>query len=95
VSESGLRLYDPTAAPTRATIAPSPSPSRLAGARAGVLDNGKPNAGVLMLAVADALRTRHGVAEVLRHDMPIAGAPTPAVVDALAGCAFVLVGGAD
>jgi len=92
---STIRLYDPTAEPraTRASLARRPASLR--GTRAGILDNGKANAGALMLAVAERLRSAYGVAEVVKREKPVAGPPSAEVLRDLTGCDFVLVGSAD
>jgi hypothetical protein len=90
-----IRLYDPTAEPR---IVPTPLATRLsslAGTRAGILDNGKANAGTLMLAVTKILQERYGVGEVVKRDKPVAGPPSPEALEALATCDFALVGSAD
>ena len=91
----GIRLYDPTAEPRAVAAALAPRLRSLAGTRAGILDNGKANAGTLMLAVIDRLKERYGVAEVVKREKPVAGPPAPEIVEALAACDFVLVGSAD
>ena len=90
-----MKLYDPTAEPRtiRATLAPRLT--TLKGKRAGILDNGKANAGTLMLAVTKILQERYGVTEVIKREKPVAGPPKPEVLDALAQCDFALVGSAD
>jgi hypothetical protein len=88
-------LYDPTAEPRTVASPLAPRLASLAGTRAGILDNGKANAGTLMLAVVERLRERYGVTEVVKRDKPVAGPPTREVVEALAACDFVLVGSAD
>jgi hypothetical protein len=91
-----ITLYDPTAEPRAIAATLAPRLTTLAGKRAGILDNGKANAGVLMLAVVDRLRERYGLADgVVKREKPVAGPPKPEVVDALAQCDFVLVGSAD
>jgi len=95
MSAPGFRLYDPTAEPR---IVPGRLAARLAsltGKRAGILDNGKANAGTLMLAVTRILQERYGVAEVVKREKPVAGPPAPEVLAALTQCDFVLVGSAD
>ena len=90
-----IRLYDPTAEPR---IIPTPLATRLqslGGTRAGILDNGKANAGTLMLAVARTLQERYGAGEIVKRDKPVAGPPSPEALDALSACNFVLVGSAD
>ena len=90
-----ITLYDPTAEPRAVNAALAPRLTTLAGKRAGILDNGKANAGTLMLAVVERLKARHGVVEVVKREKPVAGPPSPAVLDALAACDFALVGSAD
>jgi len=67
----------------------------LAGCRIGVLDNSKPNAGVLLGRVAELLAARVGAAEIRRWSKP--GSSRPATnLDELAGAAdVVLTGSAD
>ena len=95
MTASKLVLYDPTAEPRTVVTPLAPRLESLAGKRAGILDNGKANAGTLMLAVVDRLKERYGVTDVVKRDKPVAGPPLPEVVDALAQCDFVLVGSAD
>jgi hypothetical protein len=90
-----MKLYDPTAEPRAINAQLAPRLASLSGTRAGILDNGKANAGTLMLAVAKILQERHGVTEVIKREKPVAGPPRPEVLDALAQCDFVLVGSAD
>jgi len=91
----GFRLYDPTAEPRVVAERLAPRLASLAGKRAGILDNGKANAGTLMLAVTKILQERYGVAEVIQREKPVAGPPVPEVLAALSQCDFVLVGSAD
>jgi hypothetical protein len=95
MGDPGYILYDPTAEPRVVQARLAPRLRTLAGARAGILDNGKANAGTLMLAIVDRLRARYGVGEVVKREKPVAGPPRPEVVEALAGCDFALVGSAD
>lgn len=95
MSTQGIRLYDPTAEPRALAVRLAPRLASLAGTRAGILDNGKANAGTLMLAVTRLLRERYGVAEVVKRDKPVAGPPAPEILAALAQCDFTLVGSAD
>jgi hypothetical protein len=91
----GIVLYDPTAEPRTVAVPLAPRLASLSGARAGILDNGKANAGTLMLAVVDRLKAQYGVTDVVKREKPVAGPPAPEIVEALAGCDFVLVGSAD
>ena len=75
MNAEGFRLYDPTAEPRAVAARLAPRLTSLAGTRVGILDNGKPNAGPLMLAVATILRERHGVREVVKRDKPVGGPP--------------------
>ena len=95
MSTNGIRLYDPTAEPRAVAVRLAPRLPSLAGKRAGILDNGKANAGTLMLAVTRILQERYGVTEVVKREKPVAGPPKPEVLDALSECDFALVGSAD
>ena len=95
MSTNGIRLYDPTAEPRAVAVRLAPRLPSLAGKRAGILDNGKANAGTLMLAVIRILQERYGVTEVVKREKPVAGPPKPEVLDALSECDFALVGSAD
>ena len=91
----GYRLYDPTAEPRTVAAKLATRLTSLAGKRVGILDNGKANAGTLMLAVAKVLRERYGVGEIIKREKPVAGPPAPEILAALSPCDFVLVGSAD
>ncbi|HEV8438024.1 MAG TPA: hypothetical protein VGT40_08020 [Methylomirabilota bacterium] len=91
----GITLYDPTAEPRSVTAKLAPRLRSLAGTRAGILDNGKANAGTLMLAVVERLKQRYGVTDVVKRNKPVAGPPAPEIVADLSTCDFVLVGSAD
>lgn len=54
------RIYLPDSAPGQEMSALAPSPGSLAGKRIAVLDNGKPNAGVVMVRAAESLASRAG-----------------------------------
>lgn len=90
-----VMVYDPTAEPKATGVTLAPRPASLRGRRAGILDNGKANAGLLMSAMAERLRATHGVAEIVKREKPVAGPPSPEVLADLARCDFVLVGSAD
>jgi hypothetical protein len=55
-----VRLYRPDSEPGLAATTRAASPDTLAGLRVAVLDNGKPNAGVVMTRLAETLATRTG-----------------------------------
>ena len=90
-----IRVYEPTAEPRTTATALARRLASLRGTRAGILDNGKANAGALMLAVTDRLKTAYGVREVVKREKPVAGPPSEATLRDLARCDFVLVGSAD
>jgi hypothetical protein len=90
-----IRLYDPTAAPRAVAATLAPRLTTLQGKRIAILDNGKANADVLMLAMARILQERHGAGAIVKREKPVAGPPKPEVVDALAQCDLALVGSAD
>lgn len=54
------QIYLPDSAPGPEMSALAPSPASLAGKRIAVLDNGKPNAGVVMTRAAETLASRAG-----------------------------------
>jgi hypothetical protein len=95
MSERGVLLYDPTAEPRKVMAGLAPRLPSLEGTRAGILDNGKANAGTLMLAVVERLKQRYGVRDVVKREKGIMGAPSPAILADLSTCDFVLVGSAD
>jgi hypothetical protein len=95
MSTEDIRLYDPTAEPRVIDARLATRLGSLAGTRVGILDNGKANAGTLMLAVARILQERYGVTEVVKREKPVAGPPKAEVLDALSQCDFALVGSAD
>ena len=87
------RILDPTlrATPPRAS-ARAPRPAALHGAALGLLANGKTHGMAFLDRVAEQLRARHGIAEVVRVTKPNASAPAP-VDDAktlAARCAAVI-----
>lgn len=90
-----IRLYDPTAEPRAVDATPAPRLQSLTGKRIGILDNGKANAGTLMLAVARVLQERYGAGEIVKRDKPVAGPPAPEILEALSHCDLALVGSAD
>ena len=90
-----IRLYDPTAEPRAVEARLAPRLTTLGGKRIGILDNGKANAGVLMLAVARVLQERFGAGEIVKRNKPVAGPPAPEILDALSQCDLTLVGSAD
>jgi len=74
-----IRILDPTltAAPTGPAVPRAPRPALLRGATLGLLANGKSNGMALLDRIAEHLRERHGVAEVMRVAKSNASAPVP------------------
>jgi nucleotide-binding universal stress UspA family protein len=72
-----IRILDPTlgSAPAGPAAPRAARPASLRGATLGLLANGKSNGMALLDRVADYLRERHGVAEVLRVAKTNASAP--------------------
>ena len=72
-----IRILDPTlaAAPAPTVMPRAPRPAVLRGATLGLLANGKSNGMALLDRIAEHLRERHGVAEVLRVAKTNASAP--------------------
>ena len=72
-----IRILDPTlaAAPTPTVMPRAPRPAVLRGATLGLLANGKSNGMAMLDRIAEHLRERHGVAEVLRVAKTNASAP--------------------
>ena len=71
-----IRILDPTmcaASPTAASAAPRPTD--LAGATVGLLANGKSNGMAILDRIAEILRERHGIGDVVRVAKTNASAP--------------------
>ena len=88
-----MRILDPTqrAVPPR-TAARAPRPPRLAGATLGLLANGKTHGMVFLERVAEHLRARHDVGELVRVTKANPSAPAQAEDTArlAAQCAVVV-----
>ncbi|HEY7295849.1 MAG TPA: hypothetical protein VH916_12465 [Dehalococcoidia bacterium] len=96
LAQEMVTVYDPTAQPRQSGAALALRPDALRGRTIGVLDNGKANAGLLMTAVANLLKERHGAADIIVRKKPVAGPASPQVIKELKEqCAAVLVGSAD
>ncbi len=96
----GTLVYAPDGEPSPAPVRLAAAPSVLAGSRIGVLDNGKPNARLLLTRLGEQLAARTGArVSVVTDKGPGANAATPctpAVLDRIAdGCDVVLTGTAD
>ena len=97
---STLTLFDPTA-PARPQGERAASNaavlSSLAGKVVGFIDNAKPNFGALADDIGELLKTKLGVARVVKHRKPSASVPArPEVIEALASeCDVVITGSGD
>jgi hypothetical protein len=69
----------------------------LKGKVVGFIDNSKPNFNFLADDLAELLKSRYGVADVVRHRKLRAASPAPAetIADIRHRCDLVLVGSAD
>ncbi len=92
-----LEFLDPTPATASTASRSLAGPRPLAGAVLGLLDNGKPNADQLLLAVADLLRERHGVREIVpvRKARSTSPAAPFLLADLAARCDVVVTAAAD
>ena len=90
-----MRIYGPEGAAARPAVTLSPPHPVLAGRRIGILDNSKPNAGLLLGRIAQRLAARTG-ASVTVVEGKNAALPAPDdVLARLAEAQVVLTGSAD
>jgi hypothetical protein len=94
-----LILFDPTA-PARPVEDGARTASvltSLAGKVVGFIDNAKPNFGVLADDNGELMKSKLGVARVVKHRKPSASVPArPEVIEALANeCDVVITGSGD
>ena len=73
-----MKVLDPTPESPALTAPPAPALSGLAGARIGLLDNGKIRVDRFCDFVEEILRAEHGVTTVVRRRKRNASAPAPA-----------------
>jgi hypothetical protein len=95
-----VEIYAPDGAIGRPTFALAPAPAVLTGLRVGVLDNGKPNARLLMARLAEQLAARTGARVALVTDKgPVHNAATPCSDDVFSRLTkevdLVITGSAD
>ena len=86
-------LVDPTTQPIVPGFVPAPRLDSLKDRRVGLIDDAKDGARELLEEIADVLRERHGVADVVYHRKPSASKPAdPDVIrDMAAECDYVVV----
>ncbi len=92
-----VRLYDPTGVPLRTAASQVRAIGGLAGKVVGFIDNSKPNFADLVEDVAELLRARYGVTEVLRHRKRAASIPAERelIEDFARRCDLVITGSGD
>ena len=80
-----LPFIDPTRGGSKAKLQRAPRPIDLAGKVVGLLDNTKEQGDVILDTVADALRERYGVADVLiRRKQYFSKPAAPEIIDDMA-----------
>ena len=79
-------IYRPDSIPGPEIVRLAPSPKSLAGLRIAVLDNGKPNAAVVMARSAETLAARVGGEGHARHQEGAAGGVGECGDSVCAGC---------
>ncbi len=92
-----MDILDPAGGTSALSCQLAPRPPALGGLVIGILDNSKPNARVLLEAVADGLRGRFNASTVRAWSKPGASSgAAPAVLDEIAqACGVVLTASAD
>jgi hypothetical protein len=90
-----VKVLSPLGPVTIATRVLAPRAPGLRGRRLGVLDNSKPNAGVLIGRVAELLAAREGAAGIRRWTKPGSSRPAANLDEIAAQVDVVLTGSAD
>jgi hypothetical protein len=95
-----IRIFAPDGEVGPEPVRLAPAPTSLAGLRIGVLDNAKPNAGLLMGRAAQQIAARTGATvSLVTEKGPGANAATPCTAEVLGRLAnevdLVLTGSAD
>ncbi|MGE5286212.1 MAG: hypothetical protein ACM3ML_03215 [Micromonosporaceae bacterium] len=92
------QMLDPTGGTERGTDTTlAPRLRSLAGLRAGLLENTKPNASVLLSEIANELKRRHGVRTSVVYSKSYFGTPVEEslIQRILRSCDFVVAGVGD
>ncbi len=86
-------LVDPTTQPSIPEFVAAPRLESLVNRRVGLIDDAKDGARELLEEIADVLRERHGVSDVVYHRKPSASKPAePEVIAEMArDCDYVVV----
>jgi hypothetical protein len=94
---SELGFIDPTRGGSKAKLQRAARPIDLAGKVVGLLDNTKEQGDIILETIADALRSRYGVADVVIERKAFFSKPAaPELLDRMAGkvhAAIAAVGG--
>jgi len=90
-----MDVFDPVAVAAAAAKPLARRPASLRGLRIGVLDNSKPNAGVLLQRIAELLVERADAAGVRHWTKPGASRPAEMLDDIAGGADVLLTGSAD
>ena len=92
-----VRVFDPSGHVRVAEVEAVPrGPAALDGLRPGILENGKPNARVVMEAMVEGLRGRAALGALAVGSKPVSGPPSRRTFEHLREHAdFVLVGSSD
>ena len=86
-------LADPTTRPIAASFTGAQRLNDLRGKRVGLIDDSKPNGKEILEDLADLLKARYGVADVMYHRKPSASKPADPEVVAQMGkeCDYAIV----
>ena len=86
-------LVDPTTQPVATSFSRAPRLKNLKGRRVGLIDDSKPNGKELLDDLADLLKTRYGVLDVMYHRKPSASKPAdPEIIAKMGGeCDYAIV----
>ncbi len=92
-----IAVFDPTAPARTGGLQQLRMPDTLQGKVVGFIDNTKPNFSVLADDMAEMLKSRYGVREVVRHRKQMASVPAPeaAMKDIVDRCDLVITGSGD
>ena len=87
-----VRVVNPVAAASAIAIQPSPHPTSLDGQVLGIIINGKEFSDVVLRQIAERLRERHGLRDVLWWNKHFPAKPAPFLEEVARRCTIVLTG---